>query len=102
MLLLTFKLITDFTAIAVNTETDAIEEFMFLAVYRNGRKRLDKIIDYRRLAYVFYADIPCKIVGKKNGITEELKATDQMRGVQEMNNIRACAEEFVLREVVYQ
>ena len=47
---------------------------------------------------------------KKNGITEELKATDQMRWVQEMkmrwvqemNNIRACAEEFVLREVIYR
>ena len=39
---------------------------------------------------------------KRNGITEEMKATDQMRWVQEMNNIRACAEEFVLREVVYR
>ena len=38
----------------------------------------------------------------KNGITEELKATDQMRWVQEMNNVRACAEEFVLREVIYK
>ena len=37
---------------------------------------------------------------ERNGITEELKATDQMRWMQEMNNIRACAEEFVLREVV--
>lgn len=37
-----------------------------------------------------------------NGITEELKATDQMRWVQEMNNVRACAEEFVLREVIYK
>ena len=36
------------------------------------------------------------------GITEELKATDQMRWVQEMNNIRVCAEEFVLREVIYR
>ena len=39
---------------------------------------------------------------KKNGITEKLKATDQMRWVQEMNNVRACAEEFVLREVIYR
>ena len=39
---------------------------------------------------------------KKNGITEELKESDQMHWVQEMNNIRACAEEFVLREVVYR
>ncbi len=39
---------------------------------------------------------------KKNGITEELKATDQMRWIQEMNNVRACAEEIVLREVIYR
>lgn len=38
----------------------------------------------------------------KNGITEELKATDLMRWVQEMNNVRACAEEFVLRKVIYK
>ena len=39
---------------------------------------------------------------ERNGITEELKATDQMRWVQEMNNFRACAEEIVLREVIYR
>ena len=39
---------------------------------------------------------------KKNGIIEKLKATDQMRWVQEMNNVRACAEEIVLREVIYR
>ncbi|MBR3603123.1 MAG: TnpV protein [Elusimicrobiaceae bacterium] len=39
---------------------------------------------------------------ERNGVTEELKAIDQMRWVQEMNNIRTCAEEFVLREVVYR
>ena len=38
----------------------------------------------------------------RNGITEEMKETDQMRWVQEMNNIRACAEEIVLREVIYR
>ena len=43
-----------------------------------------------------------KKLAKQNGITEELKATDQMRWVQEMNNICACAEEIVLREVVYR
>lgn len=35
------------------------------------------------------------------GITEELKAVDQLLWVAEMNNIRAAAEEIVLREVVY-
>ena len=39
---------------------------------------------------------------KKNAIDEKLKATNQLRWVQEMNAIKACAEEIVLREVVYQ
>lgn len=39
---------------------------------------------------------------KEDGITEQLKATDQLRWVQEMNNCKARAEEIVLREVVNQ
>ena len=35
------------------------------------------------------------------GITEDLKARDQLRWVAEMNNIHAAAEEIVLREVVH-
>ena len=38
----------------------------------------------------------------ERGITEQLKAADQMRWVQEMNNARACVEEIILREVVYR
>ena len=34
-------------------------------------------------------------------ITEALKVTDQMRWVQEMNNIRDAAEEIVLAELIY-
>ena len=40
-------------------------------------------------------------LSKKNGITEELKATNPMRWVQEMNNAKKCAEEIVLQEIVY-
>ena len=40
-------------------------------------------------------------MAKARGITEELKATDQMAWVGAMNNIRACAEEVVLSEIVY-
>lgn len=35
-------------------------------------------------------------------VTEELKASDPMRWVQMMNNIKASAEEIVLKEVVYK
>ena len=37
----------------------------------------------------------------RRGVTEQLKARDQLRWVGEMNNIRACAEEIVLSEMVY-
>ncbi len=37
----------------------------------------------------------------KQGITEELKAKDQMAWVGAMNNIRHSAEEFMLRDFVY-
>ena len=37
----------------------------------------------------------------ERGIDEDLKAHDMLGWVAEMNNIKASAEEFVLREVVY-
>ena len=38
----------------------------------------------------------------ERGIDENLKAHDMLRWIAEMNNIKASAEEIVLREVVYQ
>ena len=40
-------------------------------------------------------------MAKKQGVTEELKATDMMRWIGLMNNIRACADEIVLNDIVY-
>ena len=40
-------------------------------------------------------------LARREGITEALKATDQMEWVHRMNNIRARAEEIVLSELVY-
>jgi hypothetical protein len=39
---------------------------------------------------------------KKQGVTEQLKAENQMLWVGMMNNIRHSAEEVVLQEVVYR
>ena len=39
---------------------------------------------------------------ERMGVTEEFKASDPMRWVQMMNNIKASAEEIVLKEVVYK
>ena len=35
------------------------------------------------------------------GITEQLKAADQMKWVGLMNNVRSAAEEIVLKEIIY-
>ena len=40
-------------------------------------------------------------VAEKQGVTEELKAQDQMTWVRLMNNIKASAEEIVLKNMVY-
>lgn len=42
-----------------------------------------------------------KQMAEREGITEALKASDQMAWVGAMNNIRSRAEEIVLTEVVY-
>ena len=39
-------------------------------------------------------------LARERGIDEELKVTDMLKWVAEMNNIKASAEEIVLREVV--
>ena len=40
-------------------------------------------------------------LAQKEGITEQLKATDQMKWVQKMNNIRERVMEMVYTDVVY-
>ena len=42
-----------------------------------------------------------KQMKEKQEVTEQLKMQDQMKWVGIMNNIKACAEEIVLKEIVY-
>ena len=87
-----------------------------------GRMRLDFIQKHRRGTYTTILtegrlneylheideqaaelmEITMVRLADERGITEQLKAADQMRWVQEMNNARACVEEIILREVVYR
>ena len=46
-------------------------------------------------------DILMRRMMERQGITEELKACDQMEWAMAVNNIRNAAEEVVLRELVY-
>jgi hypothetical protein len=37
----------------------------------------------------------------RNGVTEQLKATDQMKWVRRMNAVRHAAAEIVAKELIY-
>ena len=40
-------------------------------------------------------------MAQEQGVTEELKAQDQMMWVQRMNNIRQAAEEIIYSQLIY-
>ena len=46
-------------------------------------------------------DLLTRQMADQEGVTEALKATDQMEWVRRMNNIQNRAEEIVLSELVY-
>ena len=41
-------------------------------------------------------------LARERGIEENLKATDMLKWVAKMNNIKASAEEFILNDVIYK
>ena len=46
-------------------------------------------------------EVLCTAMAKQEGVTEALKAADQMEWVRRKNNIHNRAEEIVLHELVY-
>ena len=86
-----------------------------------GRKHQQYLREHRSMVYTdlvlsgklysYLADIDTQARNKldllvtqlaeKEGITEQLKARDQLAWVRSMNNIRNCAEEIVLKELIY-
>ncbi len=42
-----------------------------------------------------------KQLAESEGVTEQLKAENQMLWVQSMNNVTNCAQEIVLKELIY-
>ena len=65
---------------------------------RFGRKRLQYLKQYQ--ANTLYDRLIEQYKIKRN-ITEELKEKDQMRWVQEMNNIQNCVEEVINYQIIY-
>ena len=86
-----------------------------------GRMRRSYLKEYRKILYNNYvlegtlfkhlAEIDqignerieniVSAMAKQEGVTEALKAADQIEWVRRMNSIRNCAEEIVLHELVY-
>ena len=87
---------------------------------RFGRMRLEYLKEHRRAAYINLKTsgqlthhlneidreanemlrLLIEPMARTQGITEQLKAEDQMAWVGAMNNIRSVAEEVVLRDVI--
>ena len=86
-----------------------------------GQRRLSYLKHYRKVLYYclltsgklhsHLADVEeqaqdlfsqlVKEHAEKEGITEQLKSTDQMKWVQKINNIRECVMETVYSDVVF-
>ena len=96
------------------------EEMRFVGVW--GQRHLRYLKEYRRLLYLnmltsgrlndYLADIEeqaqkrferiVEQMKQAQGITEQLKAENQMEWVARMNNIQACAREIVDKGMIYQ
>ena len=80
----------------------------YLKEFRH-RYYMELLLDGKLNEYLHEIDEECyemldRIVEQmkeKQGVTEELKAENQMMWVGKMSNIIACAEEIVVRELVY-
>ena len=86
-----------------------------------GRLRLKYLKEHRRVLYINLLtsgelaqhlnevdrqaremlELLVKQMAQKQGITEQMKAENQMAWVGAMNTIRSAAEEMVMREVVF-
>ena len=93
----------------------------YYEIGKYGHMRLAYLKEHRKILYTNYVtegtlskhlseiDQACNermennisAMAKQEGVTETLKATDQMEWVRRMNGIRNRAEEIVLREVVF-
>ncbi len=63
--------------------------------------RLDQYLTAIDKACEGQMELLAKQMSQREGVTEALKATDQMAWVCRMNNIRNRAEEIVLQELIY-
>lgn len=65
-----------------------------------SRKLRSHLADTEKQAQQLFSRLVKQYV-EKESVTEELKATNQMKWVQKMNNIRNRAEEIILKELIH-
>lgn len=63
-------------------------------------KRNSYLVDIDRQAEAMFSRL-VEQMAQRQGVTEQLKASDQMAWVGKMNNIRASATEIVNEEIIY-
>jgi hypothetical protein len=115
---LRYELVGDYYLLAGDNEPE--EELRPIGIW--GQRRLRYLKEYRKALYTalllegklhnHLADTDeqaermlselVKQMAERQGITEALKATDQMLWVQRMNNIRNAAQEVVLNDLIYE
>ena len=99
----------------------ALPEQTDYSIGKYGRMRLDYLKKHRRGTYTTLLtsctlnqhlyeteqeakrqiELTLSRLAKERGVTEELKASDPLRWVQEMNNAKHDAEELVMNEIIY-
>ena len=73
---------------------------MYTTLLTEGRLN-EHLHDIDLQAHAMLEDIIPRLA-KERGIDEDLKTYDALQWVAEMNNIKAAAEEIVLKEVIYK
>lgn len=86
-----------------------------------GKMRLNYLKNYKKAKYTIllmdntltthllevdkqandFFDTQIKLMAEKEGITEELKATNQLEWVGKMNNIKNAIEEIIFQKYIY-
>ena len=72
---------------------------LYTALFLGG-KLADHLQEIDRSATQMYYQLLDQLK-TRNGVTEQLKATDQMKWVRRMNAVRHEAEEIVAKELIY-
>lgn len=73
-------------------------DFYFVLIQNN--RLVAHLLDVDSQANILYERL-LEITKKERGITETLKEKDQMKWVQEMNNIVNYINEIILQELIY-